>query len=94
MEHPGKWRGDAAVPLRVNMDATDGGRVEEKYTEDGAILKVGDPIVKLSNTDLELQLANQQTNVYNAEIQMNISNNNAQQNTITKLQNMASVDLA
>src|SRR6185503_994490 len=83
------------MPLTtINVDATDGGRVEEKYTEDGAVLKAGDPIVKLSNTDLELQLANQQTNVYNAEIQMNISNNNAQQNTITKLQNMADVDVA
>ena len=80
--------------ITINMDATDGGRVEEKYTEDGAILKVGDPIVKLSNTDLELRLADEQTQVYNAEIQMNISHNNAQQNTITKLQSAAATDVA
>ena len=80
--------------ITINVDATDGGRVEEKYTEDGAILKAGDPIVRLSSTDLELQLATAQTNVYNAEIQMNISNNNAEQNTITKKQNKADVDLA
>jgi HlyD family secretion protein len=83
------------MPLTtINLDATDGGRVEEKYVEDGAVLKAGDPIVKLSNTDLELSLANQQTQVYNAEIQMNISRNNAEQYTISKLQNMADVDLA
>src|SRR4051812_23042094 len=35
---------------------TDGGRVEEKYVEDGAVLKKGDPILRLSNTDLELTL--------------------------------------
>jgi len=80
--------------ITINVDATDGGRVEEKYTEDGAILKAGDPIVRLSSTDLELQLSTAQTNVYNAEIQMNISNNNAEQNTITKKQNKADVDLA
>ncbi len=80
--------------ITINVDATDGGRVEEKYTEDGTVLKAGDPIVKLSSTDLELQLATAQTNVYNAEIQMNISNNNAEQNTITKKQNKADVDLA
>jgi len=80
--------------ITINVDATDGGRVEEKYTEDGAVLKAGDPIVRLSSTDLELQLATAQTNVYNAEIQMNISNNNAEQNTITKKQNKADVDLA
>jgi len=83
------------MPLTtINMDATDGGRVEAKYVEDGAILKVGDPIVKLSNTDLELRLADEQTQVYAAEVQMNISHNNAQQNTITKLQSAAATDVA
>src|ERR1700753_1371744 len=86
--------GDVMPLTTINMDATDGGRVEEKFVEDGAMLKVGDPIVRLSSTDLELQLAQAQTNVYNAEIQMNISNNNAQQNTISKLQTKADVDLA
>lgn len=83
------------MPLTtINMDATDGGRVEEKYTEDGAVLKVGDPIVKLANTELELRLADEQTQVYAAEVQMNISHNNAQQNTITKLQSAAATDVA
>ncbi len=32
------------MPLTtINLDATDGGRVEEKYVEDGAVLKAGDP---------------------------------------------------
>jgi HlyD family secretion protein len=83
------------MPLTtIYLDATDGGRVEEKYTEDGSKLKKGDPIIKLSNTDLELRLADEQTAVYNAETQMQISHNAAQQNTITKLNSMADVEVA
>ncbi|WP_259067613.1 efflux RND transporter periplasmic adaptor subunit [Mucilaginibacter sp. X4EP1] len=83
------------MPLTtIYLDATDGGRVEQKFVEDGAMLKVGDPIIKLSNTDLELRLADEQTAVYNAETQMQISHNAAQQNTISKLNSMADVDVA
>ena len=83
------------MPLTtIYLDATDGGRVEAKYVEDGAILKAGDPIMKLSNTDLELRLADEQTQVVNDETQMTISHNAAQQNTISKLNSMADVDVA
>jgi HlyD family secretion protein len=83
------------MPLTtINMDATDGGRVEEKYVEDGAILKKGDPIVRLSNTDLELRLADEETLVYGQQIQMQISHTQVQSATISKLNNMADVDVA
>ena len=78
----------------IYLDAVEGGRVEQKYVEDGANLKKGDPILKLSNTDLELTLANQETSVYGAQTQMQISHNNAQQNTIGKLNQNADVDNA
>lgn len=74
------------LPLTtIYLDAVEGGRVEEKYVEDGAMMKKGDPILKLSNTDLELSLANQETSVFNLLTQMQISRNAAQQNTIMKL---------
>jgi HlyD family secretion protein len=41
----------------IYLDATEGGRVEEKYVEDGAIMKKGQPILKLSNTNLQLSLS-------------------------------------
>ncbi len=83
------------MPLTtIYLDATDGGRVEQKYVEDGAILKAGDPIVRLSNTNLELSLANEQTQVVNDETQMAIQHNAAEQNTISKLNSMADVDVA
>jgi len=81
------------MPLTtIYLDATDGGRVEQKFVEDGAILKKGDPILKLTNTDLELTLANQETSVYGQQTQMQISHNAAEQNTVTKLTSMADVE--
>ncbi len=76
----------------IYLDAIEGGRVEEKYVEDGAVLKAGDPILRLSNTDLELSLVNQETSVYNLLTQMQISQNAARQNTINKLNQFTDVE--
>ncbi len=78
----------------IYLDANEGGRVEQKYVEDGTVMKKGDPIMKLANTDLELSLVNQETSVFNLLTQMQISRNAAQQNTISKLNQMADVDNA
>ena len=83
------------MPLRtIYLDALEGGRVEDKYVEDGAMMKKGDPILRLSNTDLELSLVNQETSVYNLLTQMQISQNAARQNTISKLNQMTDVENA
>ena len=76
----------------IYLDALEGGRVEEKFVEDGAVLKAGDPILRLSNTDLELSLVNQETQVYNLLTQMQISQNAARQNTINKLNQYTDVE--
>lgn len=78
----------------IYLDALEGGRVEEKYVEDGAFVKKGQPILRLSNTDLELSLVNQQTSVYNLLTQMQIAKNAAQQNTTTKLNQKTDVESA
>ena len=78
----------------IYLDALEGGRVEEKYVEDGAMMKRNQPILRLSNTDLELSLANQETQVFNVLTQMNISKNSATQNTIRQLNQLADVDNA
>lgn len=76
----------------IYLDALEGGRVEEKFVEDGAVMKKGEPILRLSNTDLELSLVNQETSVYNLLTQMQISQNAARQNTISKLNQMTDVE--
>lgn len=78
----------------IYLDALEGGRVEQIFAEDGANLKKGDPILKLSNTDLELSLATQENSVYAAQTQIRIQQNNAEQNTIGKLNQMADVENA
>ncbi|WP_242093932.1 efflux RND transporter periplasmic adaptor subunit [Aestuariivivens sediminicola] len=75
----------------IYLDALEGGRVEEKYVEDGAVMKQGEPILRLTNTDLELSLVNQETSVYNLLTQMQISQNAARQNTINKLNQFTDV---
>ncbi|HEX8357875.1 MAG TPA: HlyD family efflux transporter periplasmic adaptor subunit [Segetibacter sp.] len=78
----------------IYLDAMEGGRVEEKFVEDGAIMKRGQPILRLANTDLELSLSNQETAVFDVLTQMQNTRNNAEQNTIRQLNQMAEVDNA
>ena len=78
----------------IYLDAIEGGRVEQLFVEDGATLKKGDPIIKLANTDLELSLATQENSVYAAQTQIRIQQNNAEQNTVSKLNEMANADNA
>ncbi len=78
----------------IYLDALEGGRVEEKFVEDGAMLKKGEPILRLSNTDLELSLVNQETSVYNLLTQMQISQNQARQNTINRQNQFTDVENA
>jgi HlyD family secretion protein len=78
----------------IYLDAMEGGKVEEVFVEDGTMMKAGQPILRLSNTDLELQLANQETQVFNVLTQMQISKNNAEQNSINRQNQDAEVDNA
>ncbi|MEO6314007.1 MAG: HlyD family efflux transporter periplasmic adaptor subunit [Chitinophagaceae bacterium] len=81
------------LPLTsIYLDATEGGRVEEKYVEDGATMKKGEPILRMSNTDLMMTMMSQQNTVYNTLTQMQINQNAASQNTVTKRTSMADVE--
>lgn len=81
------------MPLTtIYLDATEGGRVEEKYVEDGTMMKKGDPILRLTNTDLMMNLATQQSSTYNSLMQMQLSENQARQNTVTQQQTLATVE--
>ncbi len=61
----------------VFLDAIEGGRVEALYVEDGALLKAGDMIARLSNTSLQLSVtsnealvAEQLNNMRSIELQL------------------------
>ncbi len=81
------------MPLTtIYIDATEGGRVEERYVEDGTIVKKGQPILRLSNTDVMMTMMSQQNTVYNTLTQMQINHNAALQNTVSKQTQMADVE--
>ena len=76
----------------IYLDLKEGGRVEEIFVEDGTVLNKGQAILRLSNTDLELSLTTQETSVYNLLAQMQIAQNGARQNTISKLTQSVDVE--
>ncbi|QBQ40113.1 HlyD family efflux transporter periplasmic adaptor subunit [Sphingobacterium psychroaquaticum] len=78
----------------IYLDASVGGRVEEKYVEDGAVLKAGDPIMRLSNTDQQLSLVQQETQVLNLLTQAQIARTSAEQVSINNRNQMADVEQA
>ena len=64
----------------IYLDAVQGGFVEKKYVEDGAIVKMGDPILKLVNTSMELSYMDQETRMYDAINNLQNSNISLEQN--------------
>jgi len=76
----------------IYLDAIEGGRVEEKFVEDGAVLKKGQAIMKLANTDLELDLANRETSVFDLVTNMQRTRNESVRNTIDQLKTLAEID--
>jgi len=81
------------LPLTsIFLETQEGGQVEERYVEDGTVMKKGQPIVRLSNTNLLMSTMNQQNTVFNTLTQMQINRNAAQQNTVNKLTQMADVE--
>jgi HlyD family secretion protein len=47
----------------VYIDAIESGRIEERYLEDGTMVEQGDPILRLSNIDLQLSVLNQEAQI-------------------------------
>ncbi len=46
----------------IFLDATEGGRVEEIFRREGGMVEVGEPLARLSNTTLLLEISNHETN--------------------------------
>ena len=69
-----------AIPIRVTiqpfnsvfLDAVNGGAVEEVFVEEGSFVEAGQPLLQLSNTNLRLSAAQNDTNITE---QLNLLNN-------------------
>lgn len=52
------------LPIKnVQIGAVEGGKVEERYLDDGVMVKKGQTILRLSNSDLEINYLNQEANI-------------------------------
>ncbi|HPN37983.1 MAG TPA: HlyD family efflux transporter periplasmic adaptor subunit [Melioribacteraceae bacterium] len=66
------------------LDLTEGGRIVEKYIEEGAFVEVGQKIIKLDNPNMSLQLLNTQSNFILAENQFSQTRLTFEQNFLYK----------
>ena len=65
-------RGTVQPLNTVFLDAVDGGVIEEIFVEEGSLVEAGQPLLQFSNTDLQLSVASNDTNI--TEQLNNISN--------------------
>ncbi len=88
------------IPLRgrlvprstVYLDAVEGGRVEQVLIEDGAIVKAGDPIVVLSNTNLQLEVLGREASVTEQLNFMRTLELQLEQNRLSHKRNLVEID--
>jgi HlyD family secretion protein len=72
----------------VFLDATEGGVVEQVFVEQGAFVKAGQPLLQFANSDLQLNVARNDTSITE---QLNNLNNIKNQLETTKLQTEATL---
>jgi HlyD family secretion protein len=62
--------GNVLPEQTVFLDAVEGGRIEELYVQEGAMVKAGAPILRLSNNDLRRQVLNSEAQIAEQQNQM------------------------
>lgn len=88
------------IPLRgrlvprstVYLDAIEGGRVEEVLIEDGALVDAGDPIARLSNTNLQLEVLGREAAVTEQLNNMRTIELQLEQNRLSHKRNLIEID--
>ncbi|HLK96492.1 MAG TPA: efflux RND transporter periplasmic adaptor subunit [Hymenobacter sp.] len=81
------------MPIKtIYLDAPEGGTVQSILVEDGATLKPGQPIIRLTNTDLQLEMVNRETAVFDLMNNLQNTRNQLQQNRIQQLNQLAEID--
>jgi len=81
------------VPKRtVYLDAIEGGRVERILVEDGVLVEAGDPIVVLSNTNLQLEVLGRDAAVTEQLNNMRTIELQLEQNRLSHRSNLVEID--
>ena len=88
------------IPLRgrlvprstVYLDAIEGGRVEQVFVEDGALVEAGDAIALLSNTNLQLEVLGREAAVTEQLNNMRTIELQLEQNRLAHKRNLVEID--
>jgi len=76
----------------VYLDAVEGGRVEEIFVREGAMVTAGEPILRLSNSNLQLQLLNNEAAVTEQENMLQNMRFQMEQNSLNLRQQLMQMD--
>jgi len=80
-------------PLKtVLIDAAEGGTVAERLMEEGSMVNKGDPIVKLSNSDLQLEFMNKEALLLDQMNNMRNTRISMEQNLLNLRQQLLEID--
>ncbi len=85
-------RGQVTPRQTIYLDAIEGGRVEERLVEDGAMVKAGDLLVVLSNTSLQLSVTQNEAMVTEQLNNMRTIELQLEQNRLSHKRNLVELD--
>ncbi|KAA9340553.1 efflux RND transporter periplasmic adaptor subunit [Adhaeribacter soli] len=80
-------------PLKtIYLDMVEGGRVEKLYTDDGRKINAGDTILKISNSTLQIDFLNRETQLFDLMNERQNSEITMKQDQIKALNALAEID--
>jgi|SRR5688572_5348348 len=80
-------------PLKtIYLDMVEGGRVEKLYTDDGRKINAGDTILKISNSTLQIDFLNRETQLFDLQNERQNSEITMKQDQIKALNALAEIE--
>jgi HlyD family secretion protein len=81
------------LPVKsIYLDAIEGGRVSEKYAQDGDMVIKGQALLKLVNTDLQLDFLHRETQAFDLINNLQNARNTLENNKVNRLTQLADVE--
>lgn len=84
--------GNALPEQTVYLDAVEGGRIEEVYVQEGAVVEEGQRILRLSNNDLRRQVLNSEASIAEQQSRMQRLRMQMEQNRLDLQQQLANME--
>jgi HlyD family secretion protein len=81
------------LPVKtIYLDAIEGGRVAERFVDDGARVVIGQPLLKLINTDLQLDFLQKETQAFDLINNLQNARNNLENTKVNRLNQLAEIE--